>query len=107
MLETCASMTFPDFQRQMEWCQSYFTTMSLKAYAKDIWVLYYYGYLMCNNFGHLTKFIFQCNFKCKTYLARYHHQYLICEESSHTMTWYEKKRFLRTNKKFPFWWYPA
>jgi len=27
MLETCASMTFPDFQRRMEWCQSYFTKM--------------------------------------------------------------------------------
>jgi len=25
MLETCASMTFTDFQRQMEMCQSYFT----------------------------------------------------------------------------------
>jgi len=31
MLETCASMTFPDFQRLMVWCQSYFTKMSLKA----------------------------------------------------------------------------
>jgi len=25
MLETCVSLTFPDFQRQMEWCESYFT----------------------------------------------------------------------------------
>jgi len=25
MLETCAAMTFPDFRRQMEWCQGYFT----------------------------------------------------------------------------------
>jgi len=32
MLETCASMTFPDFQRQMEWCQSCLTKMPLKAY---------------------------------------------------------------------------
>jgi len=31
MLETCASMTFPDFQRLMEWCQNYFAKMSLKA----------------------------------------------------------------------------
>jgi len=31
MLETCASMTFPDFQKQMERCQSYFTKTSLKA----------------------------------------------------------------------------
>jgi len=31
MLETCASMTFPDFQRLMEWCQSYFANMSLKV----------------------------------------------------------------------------
>jgi len=32
MLETCVSMTFPDFQRQVEWCRSYFTKISLKAY---------------------------------------------------------------------------
>jgi len=32
MLETCTSMIFPDFQRQMEWCQSYSRKMSLKAY---------------------------------------------------------------------------
>jgi len=31
MLEINVSMTFPDFQRQMEWCQSYFRKMSLKA----------------------------------------------------------------------------
>ena len=37
------SMTFPDFQRQMEWCQSYFTKMSLKAYIQKIWALYYPG----------------------------------------------------------------
>jgi len=30
-------MTLPNFQRQMEWCQSYFTKMSMKAYRK-------YGY---------------------------------------------------------------
>ena len=34
-------MNFPDFQRQMEWCQSYFTNMSLKAYILKIWVRYY------------------------------------------------------------------
>ena len=34
MLETCASMTFPDFQRLIEWCQSYFNKMSLKAYME-------------------------------------------------------------------------
>jgi len=32
MLETYASMNFPDFQRLMEWCQNYFTKMYLKAY---------------------------------------------------------------------------
>ena len=26
-------MTFPDFQRQMEWCQSYFTKVTLKAHT--------------------------------------------------------------------------
>jgi len=32
MLQTCVSMTFPDIQRQMEWCQRYFAKMSPKAY---------------------------------------------------------------------------
>jgi len=60
-----------------------------------------------SNFGHLTKSTFQCKFKCKTYLARYDHRYLICKESSYTMTLYEKTdltpalRFLRKNKKSP------
>jgi len=27
-------MTFPDFQRQMEWCQRYFTKMSLKPQTR-------------------------------------------------------------------------
>ena len=31
MLET-RSMTFPDFQRLMEWCWNYFAKLSLKAY---------------------------------------------------------------------------
>ena len=31
MLETCVSVTFPDFQRQMERWQRYFTKTSLKA----------------------------------------------------------------------------
>jgi len=34
-------MTFPEFQRQVEWWQSYFAKMSLKAYI--IGVLYYPG----------------------------------------------------------------
>jgi len=34
-------MTFPAFDRQVEWCQSYFTKMSLKAYIWKIGVLYY------------------------------------------------------------------
>jgi len=42
------------------------------------------------NFGHLTMLTFQCYFKCKTYLTRY--RYLIREESSCTITWYEKKQ---------------
>ena len=33
MLETRASMIFPDFKRQVKWCQSYFTKMFLKAYT--------------------------------------------------------------------------
>jgi len=30
-------MNFPDFQRQVEWCQSYFAKMSLKAYTMENW----------------------------------------------------------------------
>jgi len=44
MLETCAALTFPEFQRQIEWCQNYFTKMSLKAYIPKIGVLYYPGF---------------------------------------------------------------
>jgi len=32
MLENCASMAFPNFQRLMEWYWNYFAKMSLKAY---------------------------------------------------------------------------
>jgi len=30
MLQTCVFMTFPDFQWHVEWCQRYFTKISLK-----------------------------------------------------------------------------
>jgi len=57
------------------------------------------------NFGHLTALTFQCDFKCKTCLAKHEHRNLICEEPPNTMTWYEEKtdltrgwRFLHTNK---------
>jgi len=45
-------MTFPYFQRQVEWCQSYFIKMSLKAYIVYRKLCYYttQGYLMCNKF---------------------------------------------------------
>jgi len=42
-------------------------------------------YLVCDKFVHLTTLTFQCDFKCKTCLAKYDHWSLICEESSHTM----------------------
>jgi len=44
MLETYVSMTFPDFQKQMEWCQSYFTNMSLNAYQQKFVRLYHPGF---------------------------------------------------------------
>jgi len=51
MLETCASMTFPDFQRQMEWCQSYFTNIFLKASTYRKYGYYTtHGYQMCSKF---------------------------------------------------------
>ena len=38
------------------------------------------------DFGHFATLIFQYAFKCKRCLAKYDHRYLICEESSYTMT---------------------
>jgi len=53
MLETCVSMTFPNYQRQIEWCQSYFTKLSLEACIQKIGVLYNPGLpgveqILCN-----------------------------------------------------------
>jgi len=45
MLETCASMTFPDFQRQTEWCQSYFTKISWKHIYRKYGYYTTHGYL--------------------------------------------------------------
>jgi len=53
-----------------------------------------------DNFGHLTKLTLQCNFKCKTCLARYDHQYLKCGESPNTMT--SCVRFCTHKQKVPF-----
>jgi len=47
MLETCVH---PAFQRQVEWCQSYFTKMSLKAYIKKYGYDTTRGFLICNKF---------------------------------------------------------
>jgi len=38
-------MTFPDFQRQVEWCRSYFAKVSLKGYIQKIGILYFPGLL--------------------------------------------------------------
>jgi len=49
MLETCASTTFHDFPRQMEWGQRYFTKMSLKAHILRKYGNYTtHGYLTCS-----------------------------------------------------------
>jgi len=45
MLETCSSMTFPNFQREMEWCQSILQKCPWKP-IQEI-----YGY--CSTHGHL------------------------------------------------------
>ena len=101
MLETCASMTFPDFQRLMEWCQSYFANMSLKA---PIGV---YGYHPCLPIppmftwyvSNLLRLTCQCKFQCKSYLARYDHRYdFTWKEMGLKLAW----RFLRPNKTSPF-----
>jgi len=43
-------MTFPDFQGLMEWYQSYFAKMSLKAYIGGIGHHTTHGYLICIRF---------------------------------------------------------
>jgi len=64
-------LTFPDFQRQMEWCR----VISQKCPWKPIYRKYMYDtthvYLP---FGHFTTSAFQCDFKWKACLARYDHQ---------------------------------
>jgi len=42
--------------------------------------------LCVTNFVHLITLTFQCDFKCRTCLAKYDHRNLIREESSNTMT---------------------
>jgi len=44
-------MTFPDFQRLMEWCQSYFANMSLKAYMVVYGCHTTHVYLICIKFS--------------------------------------------------------
>jgi len=56
MLETCIPMTFPDFLKYMEWRQSYFTKMSLKAYKQKIGCYTTQRYLMCSKFCALYNF---------------------------------------------------
>jgi len=41
MLESCASMTFPDFQRLIEWCQNYFAKITLKVYKGGKGITYH------------------------------------------------------------------
>ena len=92
MLETCASTTLPDFQRQMEWCQIYFTKMSLNPIYRKHQYYTTQGYCCVANFGLLATLIFQCDNKCKTCLAKYDLGNLICEDSFYTMTWCEEKQ---------------
>jgi len=50
MLETCASMTFTDFQRLMEYCQNHIAKMSLKAYMGVYGYHTTHGYLISIKF---------------------------------------------------------
>jgi len=54
------------------------------------------------NFGYLTTLAFQCDFKCKTCLAKYDVGNIMCEESSYTMTWYEEETDLK--RAWHFYW---
>jgi len=65
-----------------------------ELFCKNVPVSLYRGYRgnippmvtwYVSNFGHLTKATFQCNFKYKTYLARYDHRCLICKEPCYAM----------------------
>jgi len=55
MLETYISLTFPGFQRQMEWFQNFFTKMPLKPYKYKIKILPRVSWCVVN-FVHPTTF---------------------------------------------------
>jgi len=80
----------------------YYENVPESLYARMYGYYTTQGYLMCRQ-----KLTFHCNFKCKICLARYDHQYLICEESSNTMTRSEKNgsntcmTFSTHKQKFP------
>ena len=110
MLETCIPMTFPDFLKYMngdrvilQKCPWRPTNRKLGAILPSVtWCV--------ANFVHSTTLTFQCDFKCKIFLAKCDLGNLMCEESSYTVTWYEEKtdlkcawRFLRANKNSPLW----
>jgi len=50
MWEACVSTTFPDFQRPMEWCQSYFAKCPRKPMNIKLGHSTTLGYLMCSKF---------------------------------------------------------
>jgi len=82
----------PDFQRQMV-LELFYKNVPESLYKENTSTGYCttQGYWYVANFAYLTNLAFQCDWNCKTCLAIYDHLYLICEESSHTMTWYEDK----------------
>ena len=79
------------FRDQWNSARDIFRKCPWKPIHRVYWVLCYPGYLICTQFWHYSKITFQCNFKCKTCLARYDHLCLICGKSSNTMAWPEKK----------------
>ena len=105
ILETCTTMTFRGFQRQVKWCQSFFFYKNVPESWCKRKLEYYttHGYMMCT----LMPWHFNVIFRGKP-LRQNMTTETLCEESSYTMTWYEEKtdlkrgwRFLRTNKSSP------
>ena len=64
-LETCASMTFPDFRRLIEWCQLFYRTVPESLYIGYMGTILPMVPWYVANFGHLTKLTFNAILSAK------------------------------------------
>jgi len=96
---TCVFMTFPDFQRQLGWCQVFCKYVPEKFYIENCGRTLPRVTWYATDFLHICTLSIQSDFKCKMRLTKYEHWKLMCKESSYTITWNEEK-WLITRMKF-------